>query len=139
MQLVLGCDDIVAKWAGEKLKIKILPPYSCIGWTRDGQSLCAAAVFNGFNGSNIDVTIYGPGCLTKGTIRAVFHYVFEQLKVNRITAMTARSNKRLQKILPRLGFKWEGISPMYYGPERRNDAIIYGLSKERAQKWLVRN
>lgn len=136
MRLVFGCDEIVAKWVSQKLRVPIVPPYTAIGVTRDGENLCGGAVFNDWNGSNLEVTVYGHGCVTRGNFRAVCHYAFAQLKANRLTARTARVNKRLQRSLPKLGFRYEGICRNYYGPDKRHDAIVYGLLKEQGMKWI---
>jgi len=136
MRLVFGCDDLVAKYVSDGLGLPMVPPYTAIGGTRDGQSLCIGVVFNEYNGSNIDITLYGPGALTRGNIRGVYHYLFEQLKVNRVTAKTRRSNKRMQRLMGRFGFKFEGISARYFGPTKADDAIRFVLFPEEARKWL---
>jgi len=107
-----------------------------MGFSKDGIGLHGAAIFNGWNGSNIDITIVGPGCLTRGNIRAAYTYVFDQLRANRLTARSARNNKRMLRLLPRLGFTWESVAKRYYGPEKRNDAIVFALFRENAEKWM---
>lgn len=136
MRILLGHDRAVAEWAAKKMDATFHAPLTAIGFLRDDGTLSGAAIFNGWNRSNIDVTCYGPGCMTRQTIGAVYRYAFDQLGANRVTARTARSNKRMQRLLPRIGFRWEGIAPRYYGAERANDAIVYRLFREDAEKWL---
>lgn len=136
MKLVFGRDDLVAQWVSENLKLPMIPPYVAIGGTRDGKTLCIGVVFNLYNHSNINITLYGPGGLTRGNIRSIYHYAFEQLKVNRVTAMTRRSNKNMQRLLPRLGFKFEGTSACYFGSEKSDDAIRFVLFQDDARKWI---
>lgn len=136
MRILIGHDDAVAEWAGKRLGAVFHRPFVAIGFLRDDGTLCGAAVFNGWNGSNIDITIYGPGCMTRQTVGVVYRYVFGQLKANRATARTMRSNKQMQRLLPRLGFRWEGVAPRYYGIGRKQDAVVYRLLREDAQKWM---
>lgn len=136
MQLVFGQDTIVADYVFNNLGLALVPPYTAIGGTKDGKTLCIGAVFNQFNGSNIEITLFGPGGLTRGNIRGVYHYIFEQLKVNRVSAKTRRSNKSMQRLLPRFGFKFEGISARYFGPQKADDAIRFVLFPDDARKWI---
>lgn len=136
MILVFGQDELVAQYVFGNLGLPLVPPYTAIGGTRDGQTLCIGAVFNQFNGSNIEINLYGPGALTRGAIRSVYHYAFEQLGVNRVSAKTRRSNKTMQRLLPRFGFKFEGISERYFGPEKADDAIRFVLFPDDARKWI---
>lgn len=136
MNVIVGHDEAVADWAGKRLGRPFTPPYVAIGFSRDGERLHGAAVFNGWNGANIDLTIYGPGCLTRGAIRAVYDYAFRQIGAARMTARTARTNKPMKRLIPRLGFEYEGVAKRYYGPERKDDAIVFGLFPERAKDWI---
>lgn len=136
MQLVFGRDQLVCEWVAAKLGIVIVPPYTAIGATKDGKELCAGAVFNQWNGSNIEITLYAPHCMTRGGIRAIFDYVFKQLRAGRVSANAARSNKRGRRNLERFGFEFEGVSKRFYGPTKADDAFRYGLLPEQASKWL---
>lgn len=135
MRLIFDCDEMVASWVGERLGVQIQPPYTAIGMTRDGMDLCAGAVFNDFTGSNVEMTVASIG-VSKGFVCAVARYVFGQLAVNRLSIKTKRSNKAVQRLAPRLGFKFEGISARYFGPTKADDAIRYVLFPEDARKWL---
>lgn len=136
MRLVFGYDNAVAEWVGKNLGVTIYPPFTAIGGTHDGLTLCSGVVFNCYNGSNIDITMYGPHGLTRGAISIVYQYVFDQLKVNRLTALTRRSNKRMRQILPRLGFRYEGISARYFGPHRADDAVRFVLFERDARQRI---
>lgn len=136
MRLVFGQDDLVANWVFVNLGLEVSRPYVAIGGTKDGESLCIGVVFNNFNGSNMDISLFGPGCLTRGNIRAIYQYVFQQMGVQRLTAITRRSNKKMQRLLPRLGFKYEGNSARYFGPLKADDAIRFVLFPEEAEKRI---
>ena len=136
MKLVFARDDEVAEWVSERIGTIIPKPYVAIGATRDGKELCGGAVFNNYNHSNVDITLASDRCLTRGTIRGIFHYCFVQSKVNRVTAATRRSNKTMRKILRKFGFEFEGIAKQYYGSSKKDDAFVYALFKDGAEKWL---
>lgn len=136
MIAVFGHDQTVAQWAGQRMDETFHPPFTAIGFSKDGQTLHGAAIFNGWNRSNIDITICGPGCLSRYSIGTAYQYVFCQLNAARLTARTARRNKRMQKLLPRLGFKFESVAQRYYGTTRELDGLVYRLLPEDALAWL---
>ena len=136
MRLVLGQDEAVGVFASQKLGVSIIPPYTSMGIVDDADQLIGAIVYNGYNGSNIEISFYGPGCMTRRVIRAAFAYPFEQLNVLRLTGRTKRSNREMCKLFPRLGFTFEATLKHYYGPSRGDDAILYRMTKAEADKWL---
>jgi hypothetical protein len=136
MKLVFDRHDEVAEWVSERIGTLIPKPYVAIGATRDGKTLCGGAVFNNYNTSNVDIILASDRCLTRGTIRGILHYCFIQSNVNRVTAATRRSNKLMRKILPRFGFEFEGVAKQYYGSSKKDDAFVFALFRDRAEKWL---
>lgn len=137
MQLIFGQDALVADWVGVNLGLTIVPPYTAIGGTLDGTSLAIGAVFNQWNGSNLEITLYGPGGLTRGSIRAIYHYVFVQLGAERLSATTRRSNKLMCKKLHKLNFQFEGVSKRFFGPTPQDDAFRFVLFPTSAQRWMI--
>lgn len=135
MTPLFGHDETVARWVGEKLQKVLHPPYTAIGWIDGDGTLRAGAVFNGWNGSNVEVTIYGPRSFGKDAIRTVFAYAFNQLKANRLTATTERQNKIMRRILPRMGFVFESVQPKFYGPHKRNDGIVFRMLRAEC-RWI---
>lgn len=137
IRLVFGEDDRVRTWVSERAEALISPPFVAIGATKDnGKTLCGGAVFNAWNGHNIDITLASEGCLTRGTIRAIYHYLFVQSKACRVSAYTRRANKKMRAMLPRLGFEFEGVSKRYFGPTKADDAFDFVLFPENARKYL---
>ena len=136
MRLLFGRDDQVAVWAAQNLGMAIHPPYVSIGVVDRDEKLIGAAVFTDWNGSNIEIAIVGPGAMTRGVIRAAFHYVFMQVGANRLTAKTKRSNKLMLRMLPKFGFVFEATLKAYYGVERDNDALVFRLTPNAALKWM---
>lgn len=133
--IVYGQDADVAAWVGKRLDTVFSPPYTALGVTaRDGR-LIGGMVFNDYNGSNIEVTAYGPGAIDRESIRAMFAYAFVQLGCLRLTARTRRSNHSMRELLTRLGFKHEGIQQGYWGRSKANDCFLYGLTRTKC-KWI---
>ncbi len=137
MRLVFGRDDEVAQWVAEHGGGIICPPYVAIGATKiDDGPLCGGAVFNDWNGANINVSLASDGGLTRGTVRGIYHYIFEQSKATRATAYTRRANKVMRNMLPNLlGFQFEAVLHRYYGPLKKDDAFVFALFPENARQF----
>jgi hypothetical protein len=125
--IVFGEDERVGKWAGEQLATVFHPPFTSMGVTDEKGELVGALVFNDYTGPNVELNAAGDGCWTEPVVRAGFRYMFDQLDCIRVTARTRRKNRLVRKLLPRLGFKFEGVARRYYGDE---DALVFSLLKE---------
>lgn len=136
MQLVFSQDALIASFLERNLGVTIHPPFTSLGFADDAGHLLGAAMFNGYNSHNIELTVFGPGAVSRGSIRAIFSYAFDQLGVIRMTARTRRSNKLVCRLLPRLGFTYEATMKNYFGPTKGDDAIIYRITRQDAAKWL---
>jgi hypothetical protein len=79
-------DDRVARFVGGQIESIIFPPFTCMGIEHNGVVI-ADVVFNCFTGHDIEVTIAGKGW-TRGFIKSVGVYVFDQLGCIRITVTT---------------------------------------------------
>lgn len=141
MQLIFGHDEALIGWAQERYPEVMqiggfARPATTIGlW--DGKSIQAVAIFNNFCHYDVQVSFVAstPRWATKGSIRAILSYPFRQLRVKRMTAITAKSNKRSRKLLKGLGFQLEGVHP--FGNYGAGPSVSYGLYANVAeQKWL---
>lgn len=135
MPLLTGHDQAVATWVAAHLGIPIAPPYVALGVIDASGTLIGGAVFHGHCGASIDVTIYGPGALTRGALRATCQYVFGQLRCERLGAFCRRTNVPTRKLVERLGFRLEGVARSYWEEGRAGDAMIYGMLKAEC-RWL---
>lgn len=129
-----GC--LLAQWFIKESNQNILPPFSAMGFMTIEGELKGVAVFNDFNGSNIEIHLHAPKCIFLSTYKAVLNYVFNTLKCNRLTAKPYRSNKNLLRLLPRMGFEYECVLHQYYGAGRQEDAIVHRVTLENASLWL---
>ena len=120
--LVFGRDADVVPYLEDRLNVKLTPPYTTIGIEQDGR-IVGGWLFNDYNGHNVEISVALDRPLTRGMIRAVSDYVFRQMKVRRVTARCRESNQKSAALIRRLGFRWEGRLPFYYGDEA---AMIFG-------------
>ena len=139
-QLIFGQDEALAKWA-ETQFLECAPlarPLTAIGIASSGgQKILGVAIFHNFRHNDVEVTFVTatPRWATSGNIRAILHYPFAQLGVARMTAITAKTNKRARKLLEGLGFKLEGTHP--FARENGGAACTYGLYKKTVfDRWL---
>lgn len=112
-----------------------------IGIAKDND-LLAVAVFDNFHKGrsgqplNIDCSIAAesPKWASRGTIRAILHYPFCQLKVPRVTAMVAENNMRSRRMLERLGFVTEGY--VRHCLDNGESMLVTGILRAEASRWI---
>lgn len=136
MGLLLGHDESVAAWVTAQTGMQFRPPFVAFGVVVCGR-LCGAVIWNDYyHGGNIEITVVGRGCWQQQFIRKCFRYAFVDCKCSRITARTRRSNVIARRVLPRLGFAFEGTQKRYFGPERSDDGLVFVMLRENAGGWL---
>lgn len=117
--------DRVARWVFERLpSAKDSTDYQAIGLERGGK-LVAGFVVNQFDGSDAQLTVAAlPGALWARTkyLRALAHYVFEQLKCSRVSVSVNHDNAKSLRAAERFGFVREGI--------KRPDIVMLGMLRE---------
>lgn len=138
MDLLVGHDATVGKWMGDQMGCEFVQPFGAVGVLADDGTLCGGWVLNGYNGFNADLTICGPGFVNRRTIAACYAHLFIDLKLTRATAHVRRDNAKHRNTLPRLGFKFECVQRRYYGPRKRDDAFVFALFPDQAERWLKR-
>lgn len=132
MIVEVGRDEKVADWL-KGIGANFSPPFVTMCMVENDQ-IVAAAVFNNYQNSNIDLSVVFAKriALTRGNLRALFQYPFKQLGVNRVSVRTRASNLGVRKQIRRLGFTPEGKHPNWYGDEA---AFSYGMLRSDC-KWL---
>lgn len=127
-----GRDKEVAEWL-RCVGVNICPPYVTLAIMEDG-NVIAAAVFNNYQDSNIDLSVVfsRPIALTRGNLRALFSYPFKQLGMKRVSVRTRASDLKVRKKIRRLGFTPEGKHANWFGDEA---AFSYGMLRSDC-KWL---
>lgn len=127
---VYGRDQEVAEWTFNTFKVQKWPIVLAVGLLKDDNELIGSFMFQEYNGSNAELSYYGPGSLRPRVIREIARAALVLLKVNRLTVRTKRANKHITRPIIKFGFRYEGVQRMFYGPYRRDDAVVFGLLKE---------
>jgi RimJ/RimL family protein N-acetyltransferase len=125
MNLLIGHDNTVADWVGQRIHKPFHPPFAAIGAVDQQGHLRGGFVFTGYNGATVELSLAGAGVANRGLWRAVLAYAFEQLGCSRLQIHTERDNLTVRHLAPRLGFTFEGKARNFYGQGR--DALQYSL------------
>lgn len=119
---------LLARWASERLGIEF-DKYQTLGVLRGGQ-LAAVAVYHDYREGGVQISFVSdtPRWASREALRVILiDYPFDKLKVNRVTAVCRKKNKRVRRLLEGVGFKLEGVHRKGF-PD--GDACSYGLLKE---------
>jgi len=116
--------DPVADFVGQVCNVVFAPPMTAIGYSVDGV-MQGGAVFNGYTGRNVDLSIANTGKIWPPSfVRFFGDYIWDTLGVERVTMITRPG---LEFMCHRMGAKREGVLRKWY-PD--GDAIILGLLKD---------
>tara|TARA_R110000868_G_scaffold86238_1_gene241942 strand:+ start:197 stop:622 length:426 start_codon:yes stop_codon:yes gene_type:complete len=136
-QLVFNRDDELAQWAEITYPdcAPLSRPLTSIGIANSKGEILGVAIYHNFRQNDVEVTFITttPRWATLGNVRALLHYPFIQLGVQRMTAITGKSNKKARKFLSGIGFLLEGTHP--YAAKGKT-ACTYGIYLNNAQRWL---
>ena len=123
----------IGAYVGKRLGVAIAEPFQAIGFLTDDKRPLAAFVFNDFNQSNIEMTIVAePGGINRQVIRYIANYVFNTSKCRRLTVRTKKRNKRILKLAPRYGFKYECLAKHYFPDD---DAVVFRMLRDEC-RWI---
>ena len=145
--LIFDKSELLANWAA--MKIPFLRgvgfgPCQAIGMASgpgDDAELYGAVVFHDYqaNFGTIQVSnaSTSPKWLTPGTVRAVFHYPFQQLGVFKMWGAIPHTHTRALKLNRGLGLKVDGTLRHHYG--QGTHAVIVSMTKPEYMKsrWYV--
>lgn len=117
VQLLIGHDIAVAAWVADRIGLgPMTPPYTAIGFLGRDERLAAGFVFYGnVPRGNVDMAVAVNGFMTRGAIRAIAHYAFEQLQASRVTCRPPVTHERAIKNLKRAGFRPEAVLKDWHG------------------------
>jgi len=130
--LLLECDEQVAAWYSQVYQAPQIKVDRAVGLVK-GSELVGAVIFHYGNGSNIEVSYYGPQTMSPGIVRYIAFCAVNYFDVSRLTVLVSKRNKALTRSLLKLGFKLEGAQRCYYGKADtiRNTAIRLVMFRDR--------
>lgn len=140
--ILSGQREAVAEWVAGKITDLYTPPtkdFEAIGVTRDGR-LIGGVVYSNWHEiapgqHDIMLTSAGdPGWLTRGAVKVLLGYPFQQLACIRLTSIISKANRPARTLNERLGFKLEG--KIRHGRGIGKDCLVYGLLRADAEKWI---
>jgi len=125
--------DAIVAFIEQKLQVKIAPPCTAFGFVSDDNRPLAAFVFNDFNQANMEMTVVAePGGITRPVLKYVANYVFNKSQCRRLTVRTKKRNKRVLKLAPRYGFKYECIVKHFFPDD---DAVVFRMLRDEC-RWI---
>lgn len=120
-------------WARERLGLEMPPSFfrAMCAVNGRGEFICVV-VFSNFSSRNIDLNIVmdKKQMTPKGVLKmfnGVFNYVFNTLKMARVTGLLRGKNVAAKRVNERFGFKLEGIMRKSFEDD---DLHIYGFLAE---------
>lgn len=131
--LLIGEDELVSSWAFAQFKIFCAPVNKAIGIMDSNGKIVGAALFQNFNGVNVELSYYGPKTLTLGIVRSLARYSVCAFNAGRLTVVTSKKNTPFIRGLLKIGFKLEGAQRCYYGHEdtNRNTGVRLVMFRQR--------
>jgi RimJ/RimL family protein N-acetyltransferase len=128
--------ELVAEYLASHIRGSGFKPgsYQALAFLTDKDEFVGGVVVSNFreadygNDCEMSVAAENPMAFRPHVMRALFHYVFVQLKCVRATAVTTKRNERSRALLTGMGFVLEGNVRRGYDGKR--DALIYGLLAE---------
>lgn len=129
MRITTDCDR-VAKWLAPRVGVpRFAGPYTVIGFLNEADELTGGCLFNNHNGANIELTLAGRSCVSRGAWAHIRAYVFDQLKCRRLTVVVKARNERVWRMAEKFGFAPEGTMRHYFPDD---DGVLYALLREYA-------
>jgi RimJ/RimL family protein N-acetyltransferase len=107
---------------------------TALGVIRSGK-LVGGVVYHDYTGPTVFMSgaFVDPKWALPGTLRALFDYPFNTLKVENFLTATARNNKRARRLDEGLGFELVGMIKNYWGAGK--DCALYQMPRSKC-RWL---
>lgn len=124
----------IGPWVSERTGGKYYPGSGqAIGVERDGE-IYAGVLYDQSFGRSVcmHVATSGPSWLTKGFLRMVFDYPFNQLKVNKVIGLVDETNAAAIRFDRHLGFIEEG---RLKDAGRFGDLLLLTMTREQC-RWI---
>lgn len=125
----------VGEFVSSVLNVAWVPEkFAAVGWEIDGK-ITAGVIYENYSGRNVFMHIASIGNYwsTKTFLYYVFSYPFNQLRVNRLTAVVESTNEKCCKFCEHLGYKEE---TRLKDAGATGDLIFYTMLKDECQ-WII--
>lgn len=126
-------EDEAESWVRERLELSAAPDFfrAMAAVDKAGEFVCAIVMTN-FTARNVDlnIAIDAKKMRPKGTVEMfnrIFGYLFNTLRVARVTALLRGANNRARRLVAHVGFKLEGVMRKAFADD---DLHIYGFLAE---------
>ena len=140
MRLVWGLDRQVADFVAAQFPLVVerggFKHAKAVGLADDNDVLVGGLAVSEYRGHDAELSIYLAkyNGLTRGLIRDVFDWAFNELKVLRLTCKIAKRNKRSRRLAEGMGFRLEGTMKLGFD-NGTDDQCIYGMTRHDC-KWI---
>ncbi len=114
MRAILDNQAAVAAWAFKTADCRPMQYEFCAGIADAAGELVGAAMFTNFNGCDVEVHFYGPGQLTRRTVRLIMQLAIHLFNAQRLTVRTRKEH--MARGVRKLGAVYEGTIRRLYGP-----------------------
>lgn len=127
-------DPVLGAWAVRKIPhlVGSLGDFAGFGIVDREGVLQGVALYHNYapHYRSIEITfgLESPRYLSKSVIAGVFAYPFNQLQLQRCSAVTPRSSASARRFLEKFGFRREGLIRLGFGDF--GDAVVYGLTRK---------
>jgi RimJ/RimL family protein N-acetyltransferase len=118
-------------WLAGKFKTSISTKTPCIGQLKDGK-LTAVTAYTNILPNSCEAHIAVDGQISRGYLRSIFDYPFNQLKVRVILASVSKANVKSLNLCRKLGFEVKAEIP---DAHKDGDLVIFALRKEQC-RWF---
>lgn len=126
--LVFGHDATVYQWASKQVGYDSPCRYA-IGVVNDEGDLIGAFLLHNHEERDIELHFRGKFAIKRSHLRELCEFIFNHLKVLRVTFSIPRRDKAMIKKLMGLRFHYEGVRPFKYGPHKKDAAVLFGFYK----------
>lgn len=130
MRQIVGNDEKLIAWAGEKINFKPRPDAKCIGLVSE-KGIHAVTVYDGFSECDCNIHIASDGTrhwLSRKYLNLSFYVPFVQWNLRRVTGLVPAKNEDALRFDLHLGFEREGYLRQALPDD---DLIILGMLRER--------
>jgi RimJ/RimL family protein N-acetyltransferase len=130
-------NDLLCAWAANKIGQSPFKNATALAFA-NSKEILAVIVLHDLSPPNVFLSWAAntPRWMTKGNIKVIHDWIFNQHKCTRVTGLVERNNKRARKVDEGLGMKLEGVIRKA-SPSGR-DLMVYGLLKSEADALIAR-